>query len=209
MDIFKIFEQLHNHDNAPAGGGKISWIIAGLGNPGLQYENTRHNAGFMALNILAKKHGGDFNKLKFKSQICDITVGQNRVLLIKPTTYMNLSGEAVLEAMNFYKIKPEHTLILCDEIYSEPGNIRIRQKGSHGGHNGLKSIFELSGSENFPRIKIGVGKKPQGYDLADWVLSKFTPSETESLSSALENAVAAAELIIDGKIAQAMNLYSK
>ncbi|MDR0946738.1 MAG: aminoacyl-tRNA hydrolase [Ruminococcus sp.] len=207
MDIFKIFEGLHKSENAPA--GKISWIIAGLGNPGLQYENTRHNAGFMAIELLAEKHGVDFNKLKFKSQICDITVGQTRVLLLKPTTYMNRSGEAICDAMNFYKIKPEHTLILCDEIYADPGNIRIRQKGSHGGHNGLKSIFELTGSENFPRIKIGIGKKPPGYDLADWVLSKFTPPETDSLKPALENAAAAAELIADGKIAQAMNQYSK
>jgi PTH1 family peptidyl-tRNA hydrolase len=122
---------------------------------------------------------------------------------------MNCSGDAVFEAMNYYKIKPDHVLIICDEIYLEPGLLRIRRKGSHGGHNGLKSIFEVTGEENFPRIKIGIGNKPDGYSLSDWVLSKFTDSDKVKMEKAYEDTVDAVKLIVDGNIEKAMNKYSK
>jgi PTH1 family peptidyl-tRNA hydrolase len=208
MDIFKIFEQLKKAD-VKAAPGKISFIIAGLGNPGMEYTNTRHNAGFMAADRLVKDAGGNFDKLRFKANTADITIEGSRALVIKPVTFMNCSGESVVEAMNYYKIKPEQVLIICDEIYLEPGDIRIRRKGSHGGHNGLKSIFELTGEENFPRIKIGIGKKPDKYDLANWVLSKFTDTEKIAMEKAYENSVNAAKLIVSGNIDKAMNKYSK
>jgi PTH1 family peptidyl-tRNA hydrolase len=208
MDIFKIFDQLKKADMKTAP-GKISFIIAGLGNPGMEYINTRHNAGFMAADLLVKKAGGSFDKLRFKANTADINIEGVRVLVIKPVTFMNCSGESVIEAMNYYRIKPEQVLIICDEIYLDPGDIRIRRKGSHGGHNGLKSIFEDSSEENFPRIKIGIGKKPERYDLADWVLSKFTDSEKTAMEKAYENSVEAAKLIISGNIDKAMNKYSK
>jgi PTH1 family peptidyl-tRNA hydrolase len=208
MDIFKIFEQLKKHDEKTIP-GKISFIIAGLGNPGMEYINTRHNAGFIAADKLVKEAQGSFDKLRFKANTADIKIEGTRVLVIKPVTFMNCSGESVAEAMNYYKIKPEQVLILCDEIYLDPGDIRIRRKGSHGGHNGLKSIFEDSGSDNFPRIKIGVGKKPEKYELADWVLSKFTDTEKAAMEKAYENSVNAAKLIVSGDIDKAMNKYSK
>ncbi|MDR0903390.1 MAG: aminoacyl-tRNA hydrolase [Ruminococcus sp.] len=208
MDIFKIFEQLKKpgSDTPP---GKISHIIAALGNPGMEYINTRHNAGFNAADRLLKDTGKSFEKLRFKSNTADINIGKKRVLVIKPVTFMNNSGEAVAEAMNYYKIKPENVLIICDEIYLEPGLIRIRRKGSHGGHNGLKSIFELTGEENFPRIKIGIGHRPDGYNLADWVLSKFTDSDKLLMEKAYTETVEATKLIVDGQIEKAMNKYSK
>jgi PTH1 family peptidyl-tRNA hydrolase len=175
----------------------------------MEYNNTRHNAGFIAADRLIKETGGSFDKLRFKSKTADININGNRVLVIKPITFMNCSGEAVVEAMNYYKIKSDHVLIICDDIYLEPGVIRIRRKGSHGGHNGLKSITELSGDENFPRIKVGVGNKPDGYSLSDWVLSKFTDSDKLKMEKAYENIIDAVKLIIDGQIEKAMNKYSK
>ncbi|MDR0987680.1 MAG: aminoacyl-tRNA hydrolase [Ruminococcus sp.] len=208
MDIFKIFEQLKKpgSDNHP---GKISYIIAALGNPGMEYNNTRHNVGFIAADTLVKDAGGNFEKLRFKAKTADITIGKHRVLVLKPITYMNNSGDSVFEAMNYYKIKPDHVLIMCDEIYLNPGLIRIRRKGSHGGHNGLKSIFEVTGEENFTRIKIGVGNKPDGYNLSDWVLGKITDSDKPLMEQAFENTVDAVKLIVDGQIEKAMNKYSK
>ncbi|MDR0942916.1 MAG: aminoacyl-tRNA hydrolase [Ruminococcus sp.] len=208
MDIFKIFEQLKKTDGKAAP-GKLSFIVAGLGNPGTEYINTRHNAGFTAADKLVLSAGGSFDKLRFRANTADITIEGIRVLVMKPVTFMNNSGESVTEAMNYYKIKPEQVLIICDDIYLEPGDIRIRRKGSHGGHNGLKSIFEQTGNENFPRIKIGIGKKPEKYDLVNWVLSKFTDSEKTAMEKAYENSVDAVKLIIGGSIDKAMNKYSK
>jgi PTH1 family peptidyl-tRNA hydrolase len=208
MDIFKIFEQLKRADDKGTP-GKITHIIAGLGNPGMEYADTRHNVGFVTADKLVKDAGGNFEKLRFKANTADINIASSRVLVIKPVTYMNNSGESVYEAMNFYKINPEQVLLICDDIYLEPGSIRIRRKGSHGGHNGLKSIFEQTGNENFPRIKIGVGKKPENYDLAKWVLSKFTDSEKTALEISYKDAVDAAKDIVNNKIDQAMNKYSK
>jgi PTH1 family peptidyl-tRNA hydrolase len=211
MDIMKIFEQLKHHsgNGTTAVPGKVTHIIAGLGNPGMQYMNTRHNVGYIAAERIVAEAGGSFEKLRFKSNTADIHFADRRVLVLKPVTFMNLSGEAVNDAMQYYKVPPEQVLILCDDIYLEPGKIRIRRKGSHGGHNGLKSIFELTGEEDFPRIKIGVGNNPDGRNLADWVLSKFTADEKAVLETAYHDSVEAAKLIISGDIDKAMNKFSK
>ncbi len=208
MSIFDIFKSIENENskNAP---GKISWIIAGLGNPGLAYVNTRHNAGFMGLDKLAKMHGIDVNTKKFRGDCGYGTAGGERFLLLKPGTFMNLSGESVSSAANFYKIPPERVVIMYDDINLPPGKLRIRRKGSAGGHNGMKSIIALLGTEEFPRIRIGIGAKPRpDYDLADWVLSKFTEDDIKALEPALQNAAKAAELIIQGKTDEAMNKFS-
>ncbi|MDR0992607.1 MAG: aminoacyl-tRNA hydrolase [Ruminococcus sp.] len=205
MDIFEIFKKIGTNDRPH---GKITHIIVGLGNPGIVYENTRHNAGFAAIDKIAANCGIKFTKMKWNSYIAEADLGGVRVMLVKPLTFMNISGDAVDEVMQFYKIPPERTLILCDEIYAEPGNIRIRRKGSHGGHNGLRSIFTVTDSDEFPRIKIGVGQKPEGRNLAEWVLSKITPEEEEAFGKAIENTAAAAELIVGGGIDEAMNRYS-
>lgn len=193
----------------PRTSGPMDFIIAGLGNPGKEYENTRHNAGFMAIDRLAEKQGAAVKRVKFKGLTGDCSLGGRRVLLLKPGTFMNLSGQSVREAMAFYKVPPERTLILFDDINLEPGRLRIRRKGSDGGHNGMKNIIYLAGSDQFPRIKIGVGQKPHpDYNLADWVLSRFTSGECRDLEPALDQAGAAAELIIQGKIDQAMNQFN-
>lgn len=189
--------------------GPVEFLLVGLGNPGKQYENTRHNAGFMALDKIAQKSHTEIKRIKFKGSVGECSLGGKKVLLLKPSTYMNLSGQSVKEAMTFYKLSPEQVLILFDDINLEPGKLRIRRKGSDGGHNGMKNIIYLSGSDQFPRIKLGVGKKPHpDYNLADWVLSKFTTQEQKELDLALENAAAAAELIVRGDIDRAMNLYN-
>ena len=189
--------------------GKLEYIVAGLGNPGAQYEMTRHNAGFMAADALAGRAGVRLDRLKFKSSCNDCMIGGHRALLMKPSTFMNLSGQAVCEAMQFYKIPPERTLILYDDITLEPGKLRVRRRGSDGGHNGMKNIIYLSGSDQFPRVRLGVGKKPHpDYDLADWVLSRFTPDELRQLANAIERCTDAVELILGGNIAEAMNRYN-
>lgn len=207
MSVFDIFKQLENRDPEPA--GAVEYIICGLGNPGTQYENTRHNIGFMTVDTLCEKYKLSCKKLKFKSLTCDATIGGRRCLIMKPTTFMNNSGEAVTEAMSFYKIPPERTIIVFDDISLEPGKLRIRRKGSDGGHNGIKSIIYLSGSDAFPRIKMGVGAKPNpDYKLADWVLGHFKKEDGEKLEQCFQNAVACLELIVQGKIDEAMNKYN-
>lgn len=190
-------------------GGPVEFLIAGLGNPGREYENTRHNAGFLAVDRIAGTYGAQVNRIKFKGTAGSCAIAGRRVLLLKPGTFMNLSGQSVREAMAFYKIPPERTLILFDDINLAPGRLRVRRKGSDGGHNGMKNIIYLSGSDQFPRIKIGVGQKPSPeYNLADWVLSRFTDQERKALEEALEKACGAAELIVRGEIDRAMNLYN-
>lgn len=190
-------------------GGPVEFLIAGLGNPGREYENTRHNAGFLAVDRIAGTYGVQVNRIKFKGTTGSCAIAGHRVLLLKPGTFMNLSGQSVREAMAFYKIPPERTLILFDDINLAPGRLRVRRKGSDGGHNGMKNIIYLSGSDQFPRIKIGVGQKPSPeYNLADWVLSRFTDQERKALEEALEKACGAAELIVRGEIDRAMNLYN-
>ena len=189
--------------------GPVEFIIAGLGNPGREYEGTRHNAGFMVLDRLCEKLGADMRRVRFKGVTGDCELGGRHVLLLKPGTFMNLSGQSVLEAMGFYKVPPERTLIIFDDINLPPGKLRVRRKGSDGGHNGMKNIIYLSGSDQFPRIKVGVGQKPHpDFNLADWVLSKFTSADMKELDQALDNACAAAELIIRGDTDRAMNLYN-
>lgn len=190
--------------------GSIDFIIVGLGNPGDKYETTRHNAGFLTIDVLAQKYDCQLKKLKFKSLYGDCRIGDKRVILCKPQTFMNNSGETVRDIAAFYKLPPERVLILYDDISLPCGKIRIRRKGSDGGHNGMKSIIYLTAADTYPRIKIGVGQKPHpDYDLADWVLSSFQKDEVEAMKSAFENAASAAALIVEDKIDQAMNKYSK
>ena len=187
----------------------IEYIIVGLGNPGKQYENTRHNAGFIAMDYIAEELGVKINKVKFKSTVGEATVSGKRCLLMKPSTFMNLSGQAVVEAMNFYKIPPQHVVILSDDISLDVGVIRIRRKGSDGGQNGLKNIIYLSGSDELPRVKIGIGKKPHpDYDLKDWVLSRFTDKDKKLIAERLPDIKGAVERIVADDIDKAMNLYN-
>ena len=208
MGIFDLFKQI---ESGSAGNlhGKLTWIVAGLGNPGLEYENTRHNAGFLTMDELAKQCGVKLDQMKFKSECGEAMLGEVRCLLMKPTTYMNLSGDAIAAAANFYKIPPEQVLVIYDDISLPPGKLRLRRKGSAGGHNGIKSIIAQLGTEEFPRIRVGVGAKPNPqYDLADWVLSKFSEEDMTALQPALEHAADAAKKIVSGDMNGAMNLYS-
>ena len=205
-NIFDLFKKIEKKENKTP----ITHIIAGLGNPGKEYEGTRHNAGFIAIDSIAERCGVKIDRLKFKALVAEASLGGVRVLLMKPQTFMNLSGEAVGEAASFYKIPPENVLILHDEISFEPGVIRIRRKGSAGGHNGLKSIIAHLSSEAFPRIKIGVGQKPSpDSDLVSWVLGRFPASDMTKLVEKLSDVYSSAELILSGKIDEAMNKYSK
>ncbi|MDR0196862.1 MAG: aminoacyl-tRNA hydrolase [Oscillospiraceae bacterium] len=189
--------------------GGIGLIICGLGNPGTRYENTRHNCGFMVIDDLSKKYGVPVKKLRFKSLTGEAVIDGARCLLMKPTTYMNKSGEAVTEALRFYKIPPENALLICDDINLDVGVIRVREKGSDGGQKGLQNIIYLSGSDAFPRVRIGVGGKPHpDYDLADWVTGPFFKTEKDALEFALGNAVAAAEMFAAGDIVGAMNKFN-
>lgn len=190
-------------------GGSVEYLIVGLGNPDRKYENTRHNTGWMALDYIADKLDCRVNKIKYKSLIGTCEINGAKVMLMKPTTYMNNSGQAVVEAMNFYKIPAENVIVIFDDISLDVGKMRIRSKGSDGGQKGMRSIINLSGSQAFPRIKIGIGAKPNpDWDLADWVLSKFTDKEMKDLEKMFENAHKAVELIIDGKTDRAMNLFN-
>lgn len=187
----------------------ISYIVVGLGNPGKKYENTRHNAGFLAIDTFAKDNNTTISRLKFHALTETIMINGEKVLLMKPQTYMNLSGQAVAEAMNFYKMPPEKVLLLHDDIYLDLGIIRIKRKGSHGGQNGVKDIIAKAGSENFPRIKIGIGNKPHpDYDLADWVTSAMSKKDMALFMESAENASKAISLIVSGKIDDAMSKYS-
>lgn len=189
--------------------GPVDFIVAGLGNPGKKYEATRHNAGFMAMEALADKLGVKIDRVRFKSYCGEASIGEKRVLLLMPQTFMNLSGEAVREAMQFYKLPPERTLILHDDISLPVGIIRVRRKGSDGGQRGMQNIIQLTGSDQFPRVKIGVGAKPHpDYDLAAWVLSRFTKEEAPQILEAARNAAEAACLIVQDRIDQAMNQFS-
>lgn len=185
------------------------YIIAGLGNPGSRYEMTRHNAGFLAMDLLAIEEGFDIKKLRHHALVSDAVISGKKCLVMKPQTMMNASGEAVGEAAKFYKIPPERVLIVYDDISLDVGMTRIRRKGSAGGHNGIKSIIAHLGSENFPRVKIGVGKKPSPeYDLASWVLGRFPKEQEPDLKSALENSTKAVRLIVNDEMDRAMNLYN-
>ena len=205
-NIFDLFKQIEKKpDTAP-----VTHIVAGLGNIGKQYEKTRHNAGFLAVDFIAERAGVKIDRVKFHSTVTEASIAGHRVLLMKPTTLMNNSGVAIGEAAAFYKIPPENVIVLHDEISFDPGIIRIRRRGSAGGHNGLKSIIAHLSSEEFPRIKIGVGKKPTPeYDLADWVLGKLPESDSKAIADRFVDIAGATEEIIKGNIDSAMNKYSK
>lgn len=207
MSIFDLFAKIEKKEE---GQGRIAFIVAGLGNPGSKYEKTRHNAGFIAIDYIAQKCSVQIDRVKFHSLLCEANIGGQRVLLMKPQTMMNNSGLAISEAASFYKIPPENVLILHDEISFDAGVLRIRRKGSAGGHNGLKSIISSLGSENFPRIKIGVGQKPTPeYDLVDWVLGVFPETDLKIIQQRLDDVYDASRLIIEGKTDDAMCKYSK
>lgn len=204
MNIFDLFKSIETQGST----GPVEWLIVGLGNVGAAYEKTRHNAGFMAVDAIAQHLGVRIDRARFHALTAEGSVGGHRVLLMKPTTLMNSSGVAVGEAAAFYKIPPEHVLVLHDEISFAPGKVRLRRKGSAGGHNGLKSITEHLGSDAFPRVKIGVGNKPHpSYDLADWVLSRFPAADLEALSTLLPSMPDIAELIVSGRMEEAMGKY--
>lgn len=206
MGIMDIFAQLEKERKTT---GKPEWLIVGLGNPGLVYEKTRHNAGFMTMDYLAQQEKIEINKFKFKAYCTDVTLDGIRCLVLKPQTYMNNSGEAVVQAMQFYKIDISHVIVVFDDISLAVGKLRIRRKGSAGGHNGIKSIIELTGSEDFARIKLGVGQKPnKNMNLADWVLSKFTEQELEAMQKSCADACEALKLMITDNTEKAMNLYN-
>lgn len=204
-NIFDLFKKIEKREDTLP----ISHIVVGLGNPGREYADTRHNAGFIALDSIAEAAGVKVDRLRFRALTAECRIADKRVLLMAPQTYMNNSGEAVGEAAAFYKIAPENIIVIHDEISFEPGIFRIRRKGSAGGHNGLKSIIAHIG-EDFPRIKVGVGKKPTPeYDLADWVLSRLPKEGRALLDSRLGDIRSSVELILSGKIDEAMNKYSK
>ncbi len=188
----------------------VSWLVVFLGNPGLRYEGTRHNAGFLTADHFAAKKNIVINRFRFQSLTAVCRLGDQTVLLLKPQTYMNLSGKAVAQAARFYKIPPERVLLVSDEVSLPVGALRIRARGSAGGHNGLKSVIAELGTDAFPRIRLGVGSPPHpDYDMADWVLSVFRDQDAEIISQAADNAAAAVECCITQGLDRAMSQYNK
>ena len=186
-----------------------NWLIVGLGNPGREYEKTRHNAGFRALDLLADQLNVKVDKLKYQGLYCQTTYKGSKLFLLKPQTYMNLSGRSVLQLSAYFNIPPQRIIVMFDDISLEPGRLRVRANGSAGGHNGIKSIIQEVGSQEFPRVKIGVGAKPHpNFELADWVLSTFSPQEEKALAVSLENAAKAALTIIDHGVPEAANRFN-
>ena len=187
----------------------VTWIVAGLGNPGEQYEYTRHNAGFLVADALGDKGDFPIQKLKYHALTNTAEIGGQGVLVMKPTTFMNLSGEAVGEAARFYKIPADHVLVISDDVDLPLGKLRIRRSGSAGGHNGLKSIIQHLGTDQFPRLRVGVGGKPNpDYDMADWVLSKITGEDRKLLDETVKRAADAVECILKSGVEQPMNKYN-
>lgn len=194
-------------DTSRAGG--IEFLIVGLGNPGGKYEITRHNAGFLCADLFAESMNTEIKRLKYHALTAEVNIDGHRCLLMKPQTFMNNSGEAVAEAAKFYKIPLEKIIVVFDDISLPIGKLRVRRKGSAGGHNGIKSLIAHLGSENFPRVKIGVGAKPHpDYDLGDWVLTSFKKEDFPALKEAMVNAGEAVKLIVNGNTDKAMNLYN-
>ena len=189
--------------------GGVSWLVVFLGNPGPRYEGTRHNAGFMAGDALAKAKGTAVNRARFRALTGTLEIGGEKVMLMKPQTYMNLSGDAVSQAVKFYKIDPSHVIVVSDEVSLPIGKLRVRARGSAGGHNGLKSIIACLGTDQFPRIRIGVGAPPHpDYDMADWVLSAFKNQDAVDMARAAERAAEAVECYIRSGPERTMNLYN-
>lgn len=189
--------------------GPVSWIVVFLGNPGLKYAGTRHNVGFMAADELGQALGLKIDRLRFKALTATGDLGGEKILLMKPQTYMNLSGDAVLEAMRFYKVPSERVLVLSDDVALPVGKLRIRRSGSAGGHNGLKDIIAKCGGDNFPRIKIGVGSPPHPeYDMADWVLGSFVGKDKDLIAEATKKAAEAVETVVSQSVDKAMSVYN-
>lgn len=187
----------------------ITWLVVFLGNPGLKYEGTRHNAGFMTADALAKEKQVSINRARFRALTGECRIGEERVLLMKPQTYMNLSGEAAAAAARFYKIPPQHVLVVSDEIALPIGKLRVRTRGSAGGHNGLKNVIACLGTEDFPRIRLGVGAPPHpDYDLMDWVLSSFKNQDAEDMEKAAKRAAEAVECYVLHGPERTMNLFN-
>ena len=187
---------------------RVMYIIAGLGNPTREYEKTRHNVGFEVIDVLADRLGTTVDEKKFKGCYGRGIIGGQKVLLLKPQTFMNLSGESVREAADFYKIDPEHIIVIYDDISLEPGQLRIRRKGSAGGHNGIKNIISHLGTQEFPRIKVGVGAKPPRMDLADYVLGRFSAEDRRVMEEAFKTAAKAAQVMITDGAEAAMNQFN-
>ena len=194
-DIFDLFKKI---ESAPAAKtGNVAWLIVGLGNPGTEYVRTRHNVGFAAVDALAQSLGVKIDRAKYHALIGEAVIDGVRVILMKPQTYMNASGKAVAEAANFYHLTPDHILVYSDDISLAPGRLRVRKNGSAGGHNGLKSIIECIGSQEFPRIKIGVGQKPTPeYDLADWVLGKLPLTDGDAVDARHADLIAGTKAVL-------------
>lgn len=187
--------------------GPITHIVVGLGNPGWEYAGTRHNAGFLAIDYLAERLGVTIDRAKYRALVAEATVGERRVLLMKPQTFMNLSGEAVREAAAFYHVAPENVIVIYDDVTLDIGRLRVRGKGSDGGHNGMKSIIYQLKSDAFPRVRVGVGKKPHpDFDLADFVLSAFTAEEVKALTATFDTVKRGIELLLAGDLAAAQQV---
>lgn len=203
MSFFRRFAKPAQSSRAP------EFLIAGLGNPGKKYAATRHNAGFLCTLLLAQQHNFEINRLRFQSLTGEVTLAGHRCLVLQPQTFMNNSGVAIKAAADFYKIPPENIIVVFDDVSLPPGRLRIRRKGSDGGHNGIKSILYHLQSDAFPRIKLGVGAKPNPeWDMADWVLSKMSDADMKALRTASEQACDALELLVAGDIEKAMGLYN-
>ena len=191
------------------GTGGVDWVLVCLGNPGEKYENTRHNVGFMVADELGERQRAPIQRLKYKALTNVFTVGDAKALLMKPVTYMNLSGEAVRQAADFYKVPPERVLVISDDVSLPVGKLRLRRGGSAGGHNGLKNIILHLGSDQFPRVKIGVGEKPHpDYDMADWVLGKFQGEDKKAIDQAVKRAADAVECILAEGIDRGMSRFN-
>ena len=186
----------------------ISWLVVFLGNPGPKYAGTRHNAGFLTADAAERRYHVSINRSRFKALTATCDLGGEKVLFLKPQTYMNLSGDAVLQAVSYYKLPADHVLVVSDEMALPVGKIRIKPRGSAGGHNGLKSIISSLGTENFPRIRLGVGEAPPEYEVKDWVLSTFRNGDAEAISSAAEKAAQAVEAYITLGPEKAMNQFN-
>lgn len=195
--------------NQGSGSSTYDYLVVGLGNPGAKYETTRHNAGFLFIEKMEDEYGFKAKKLKFHALIGDTKIANKKILVMKPQTMMNNSGVAISECASFYKIPPQNIIVIFDDISLDPGKLRIKRKGSAGGHNGIKSIIAHLGTEEFPRIKLGVGKKPHpDYDLADWVLSNFPKNDIPLVREAIDNALGALELMVNGDTEAAMSKYN-